>query len=82
VHGANLHAGHAIDAVIGMNHNLVFHLVEAGDRTHLYAIGEFASVTFLSDNVGHGISVINSGISRKTLLRVLSDDRESNFSLD
>jgi hypothetical protein len=57
VHRANLHAGHAIDAVVGMNHHLRIHLVEARNRTHLYAVGEFASITFLGHNVGHSISV-------------------------
>ena len=53
MHRANLHACHAIDAVVSMNHHLRIHLVEARDRADFYAVGEFASVTFLSDNVGH-----------------------------
>ena len=77
VHRTNLHACHAIDAVVGMNHDLGIHLVEARDRAYLYAVGEFASVTFLGHYMGHGVSVINSGLGEKTLLRVVSDDGES-----
>jgi hypothetical protein len=29
--------------------------------------------------MGHNVSVINSGLGEKTLLRVVSDDGESNF---
>jgi hypothetical protein len=65
VHRANLHACHAIDAVVGMNHDLAIHFVEARDRTDFYAVGEFASVTFLGHNVGHSVSVINSGLGEK-----------------
>ena len=65
VHRANFYAGHAIDAVVGMNHDLAIHFVEARDRTDFYAVGEFASVTFLGHNVGHSVSVINSGLGEK-----------------
>jgi hypothetical protein len=58
VHRANLNTGHAIDAVVGMNHYLRIHLVEARDRADFYTVGEFASVTFLGHNVGHSVSVI------------------------
>jgi|GEM_PF-4459133 len=58
VHGANLHTCHAINAVVGMNHHLVFHFVEARDGADFYAVGEFTSITFLGDNVGHGILMI------------------------
>ena len=77
VHGAHLYARHAIDAVLGMNHDLHIHFVEACDRTDFYTVGEFASVTFLGHNVGHSVSVVHSGLREKTLLRVKSDDRES-----
>jgi hypothetical protein len=77
VHRANLHACHAIDTVVSMNYHLGIHLVEACDRADFYAVGEFASVTFLGHDVGHSASVINSGLGEKTLLRVLSDDCES-----
>ena len=77
VHRANFHAGHAINAVVGMNHHLGIHLVEARDRTDFYAVSEFASITFLGHNMGHSVSVINSGLGEKTLLRVVSDDGES-----
>ena len=81
MYGANLHASHAIDAFVRMNHNLRIHLVEACDRTDFYAVGEFASVTFLCHNVGHSVSVFNQGCREKTLLRVKSDECESNLCL-
>ena len=65
VHRANLHARHAIDAVVGMNYDLGIHLVEARDRADFYAVGEFASVTFLGHNVGHSASVITSDLREK-----------------
>jgi hypothetical protein len=65
VHRTNFHAGHAINAVVGMNHHLGIHLVEACDGTDFYAVGELASITFLSHNVGHSVSVINSGLMKK-----------------
>jgi hypothetical protein len=46
-----------------MNHHLVLHFIEACDRADFYAVGEFASVTFLGDNMGHGISVIDLGVA-------------------
>jgi hypothetical protein len=58
VHGANLNACHAINAVVGMNHHLRIHLVEARNGAYLYAIGEFTSITFLGHNVGHSVSAI------------------------
>jgi hypothetical protein len=65
VHRTNLHACHAIDAVVGMNHHLRIHLVEARDRADFYAVGEFASITFLGHNVGHSVSVVNQGSVKK-----------------
>ena len=65
VHGADLHACHAIDAVVRMNYHLVLHFIEACNRTDFYAVGEFASVTFLGDNVGHRVSVINQDCVKK-----------------
>ena len=65
VHGANFHAGHAINAVVGMNHHLGIHLVEARDGTDFYAVGEFASITFLGHNMGHSVSVIIQGWVKK-----------------
>src|SRR4029453_10461202 len=76
-HGTNFNACHAIDAVVGMNHDLGIHLVETRARTDFHAVGELASVTFLGHNVGHSVSVFNSGLREKALLRVLSDDCES-----
>jgi hypothetical protein len=60
-----------------MNHDLRFHFVEARDRADFYTVGEFASVTFLGHNVGHGVSVSKWKLIEKTLLRVMSDHRES-----
>ena len=52
--------------------------VEASDRTYLYAVGEFASITFLGHNMGHSVSVINSGLREKTLLRSIERRRRVN----
>ena len=64
VHRADLNACHAVDAVVGMNHHLVVHFVEARHRTDFYAVGEFASVTFLGHNVGHSVSVIQGCVKK------------------
>ena len=56
VHRTYLHTRRAIDAFFRMDHELVVQFVKTGDRTHLHAISELASVTFLSDDVGHKIS--------------------------
>ena len=55
---ADFYAGHAIDAVLRVNDHLILHFVEARDRADLYTVGEFASVTFVGDDVSHGILVI------------------------
>ena len=55
VHRAYVHTGHAINAILRMNDHLVVQFVEAGDRTHLHAVGELASVAFIGHNMGHGI---------------------------
>ena len=36
VHGAHVDTGRAIDAFLGMDHDLVVHFVKTGDRTHLH----------------------------------------------
>ena len=64
VHGADLNACHAIDAVVGVNHHLVFHFVKARDRADFYAVGELAAVTFLGHNVGHIVSVIQGSVKK------------------
>ena len=64
MHGTDLHACHAIDAVIGMNYHLIFHFVEARDGADFYAVGGLASVTFLGHDVGHGISVIQGCVKK------------------
>jgi hypothetical protein len=65
VHRADLHACHAIDTFVGLNHHLHIHFVEARDRADFYAIGEFASVTFLGHNMGHGVLLINLRLRAK-----------------
>jgi hypothetical protein len=40
-----------------VNDHLVVHLVEARDRAHFYTVGELAFVTFIGDDVRHGISM-------------------------
>jgi hypothetical protein len=57
VHRAYIHTRHAIDAVLRVNDYLVLHFVEARDRAHFYTVSELASVTFIGDDVRHGISV-------------------------
>jgi hypothetical protein len=58
VHGANLDACRAINALIRVNDELVIQFVEASDRAHLHAIGKLASVAFLGDDVGHRVRVV------------------------
>jgi len=55
VHGAHIDTGRAIDALLGMNYQLVVQFVKTGNRAHLHTIGELAASTFLSDDVGHGL---------------------------
>jgi hypothetical protein len=55
VHRTYVHACHAIDAFIRMNDQLGVHFIEARNWAHLYTVGEFASVTFVRHNMGHGI---------------------------
>ncbi len=56
VHGAYVHTCHAINAVLRVNDHLIVHFVEARDGAYFDAVGEFAFVTFISDDVGHRIS--------------------------
>ena len=64
VHGADLYARHAINAVLRVNDDLAVQFVEARDRADLHAVGELASVTFVGHNVGHGISIIESCVKK------------------
>ena len=64
VHGANLDACRAIDALIRVNDELVIQFVKAGDRAHLHAVGKLASVAFLGDDVGHRVRV-DYGLGKK-----------------
>src|SRR5207248_11138609 len=61
MHWAYVHTGHAINAVLRVNEHLVLHFVEAGDRAHFDTVGELASVTFVGDDVRHGISAAGVG---------------------
>src|SRR6267378_5450518 len=58
VDGTYVYTCHAINAVLRVNDHLVVHFVEAGDRTHLHTVGELASVTFIGDDMRHGISCL------------------------
>src|SRR5437899_9379502 len=64
VHWAHFYTCHAINAVLRVNDDLAVQFVEARDRADLHAVGELASVTFLGDNVGHGISIIESCVKK------------------
>jgi len=55
MHRAYVDTGHAINAVFRVNDDLVFEFVEAGDGTDLYTVSKLASVTFIGDDVRHGI---------------------------
>jgi len=56
MHGTNVDARGAIDAFLGMDHELVVQFVKTGDRAYLNTVGELASVAFIGDDVGHEIS--------------------------
>ena len=47
LHRAYVDAGRAIDAVVGMDHELIVQFIETRHRTHLHAIGELAARAFL-----------------------------------
>jgi hypothetical protein len=51
--GALGDAGSAIDAIFGMNDDLVIHFVKAGDRADFNAVSELAVHTFASDDMCH-----------------------------
>ena len=70
VHRTNLHAGHAVDAFVGLDYHLVFHFVKARHRADFYAVGEFASVTFLGHDVGHSVLVIDSGLRKNSVTSI------------
>jgi hypothetical protein len=58
VDGTQFYTCRAIDAFLRVNDYLVVQLVKAGDRAHVYTVGKFAAVAFLSDDVGHGFLVV------------------------
>jgi hypothetical protein len=58
VHRAYIYTRHAINAVLRMNDHLLVHLVEARDGAYFYTVGELAFVTFIGDDVRHGISMV------------------------
>jgi hypothetical protein len=55
-HGADFDTGPAIDAFVGVDNDLILQLVKTGDGTDFDAIGEFASVTFVGNNMSHNLS--------------------------
>jgi hypothetical protein len=58
MHGAYVHTSHAINAVLRVNDHLFVHFVEARDGAYFYTVGELAFVTFIGDDVRHGISIV------------------------
>jgi hypothetical protein len=60
----HVYAGCAINAVVCMYNHLLVHLVEAGHRAYLYAVGELAAITFVGHNM-HKISMI--GVAAKNI---------------
>ncbi len=79
VHWAHVHTCHAINAILRVNHDLVVQFVEAGDGTHLHTVGELASVTFVSHDVGHGSAWFESCVKRLLLApQVIGDARAVN----
>ena len=58
VHWTHIYARHAIDAFIRMYDQLSVHFIEARNWAHLYTVGELASVTFIGDDMSHGISMV------------------------
>jgi len=51
--GAFGDAGGAIDAIFGMNDDLVVHFVKAGDRADFNAVSELAVHTFIRNDMCH-----------------------------
>jgi len=49
------HACRAINAIVGMDHQLIVHFVKAGDGTDLHAISEFAIDAFVGNDVCHKV---------------------------
>jgi hypothetical protein len=60
--GAFSDAGGAIDTILGMDHNLVVHFVEAGDRADFNTIRKFAVNAFAGNDVSHNFSVSSSDL--------------------
>jgi hypothetical protein len=58
LHRANRNTRRAVDAFVGMNVQPILNLVETVDGTNLHAIGEFATDTGFSHNVGHNYSLL------------------------
>ena len=49
-------AGGAIDAIFGMNDDLVIHFVKAGDGADFNAVSELAVHTFIGDDMCHNLN--------------------------
>jgi hypothetical protein len=56
--GAHLDTSHAIDAVFGMDNDLVVQFIETGDWADLDTVGELAAVTLLGHYMRHMISMV------------------------
>src|SRR3546814_2773698 len=61
----------AIDALAGINHQHVLTLIEAIDRTYLYAVHIFATDAGIGDDIGHfeQISLASCGAPYAALRR-------------
>src|SRR5437868_6464466 len=59
----------AIDAIFRMDHQLFIHFIKTSHRTHLHAVGEFASQTFIGNDVCHFGSWLNCAATGRGSLR-------------
>src|SRR5205823_13729007 len=64
----------AIDALIGVNDNLIVQFIEARHRTDLYTVGELAPVAFVGHDVCHGISVFGGRPKKPAITHQLIGD--------
>ena len=53
------HAGSAIDAVLRVDDQLIVHFVKASDRADLCAVGEFAPLAFVGNNMSHNLKSVS-----------------------
>src|SRR5438094_10371026 len=57
----------AIDAVLGMNDQLIVQLVKTSHGADLGAIGKLAPLAFVSNNMGHKVKIIGCRLERRSL---------------